>query len=207
MRKYDEEKLMSICEFVKEYQKEEGRSPSYREIGRHIGQSNPGMAARYIKELERRGLLNKENDGTIAIDTRLFSGHTRNASLVGAVACGMPIFAEENIEGTYQLPTEIFGSSEHFLLMAKGYSMIDKGIEDGDIIVVEKANTAYPGQVVIALIGDEATAKIFLPQKNKVILRAANESVDANGNRNYPDIVVKECQILGIVDKVIHSVN
>ena len=83
--------------------------------------------------------------------------------------------------------------------------MIDKGIFDGDILFVKKQESADAGQVVIALIDDDATAKIFLPRKDKIILRAANESTDKNGNRLYPDIVVKECRILGVVDNVLHK--
>lgn len=138
---------------------------------------------------------------------RLFSGRTRTASLVGTVACGMPILAEENIEGNYALPVELFGNEEHFLLHAKGYSMVDKGIYDGDIIVAKRQNTAEAGQVVVALIDDEATTKIFLPKKNHYVLRAANDSTDEEGKRCYPDIVTDHCEILGVVDNVIHRVR
>ena len=119
----------------------------------------------------------------------------------------MPILAEEYIEGSYALPVELFGREEHFLLHAKGYSMIDKGIYDGDIIVAKRQNTAEAGQVVVALIDDEATTKIFLPKKGHCILRAANDSTDEEGKRCYPDIVTDHCEILGVVDNVIHRVR
>lgn len=207
MKLYDEDTLSKIYRFIKQYQKENGKSPTYRQIGHSIGISSSGMVGRYIRQLEMRGLIGKDKSGAVAIDPRLFSGRTRTASLVGTVACGMPIFAEENIEGNFELPVEIFGNEEHFLLHAKGYSMIGKGIYDGDIIVAKRQNTAESGQVVVALIDDEATTKIFIPKKNRFVLKAANDSTDENGNRCYPDIVTDHCEILGVVDNVIHRVK
>ena len=207
MKLYDETTLVKMQTFIKQYQKENGKSPTYRQIGHSVGISSPGMVGRYIRQLEMRGLINKEEDGSVAIDPRLFSGRTRTASLVGTVACGMPILAEENIEGNYALPVELFGNEELFLLHAKGYSMVDKGIYDGDIIVAKRQNTAEAGQVVVALIDDEATTKIFLPKKDHYVLRAANDSTDEEGKRCYPDIVTDHCEILGVVDNVIHRVR
>ena len=206
MKLYDENILKEMYEYIKQYQVENGKSPTYRQIGRSVGITSPGKIGRYILQLEMRGLIGKERDGSVAIDPRLFSGRTRT-SLVGTVACGMPILAEENIEGNFELPVEIFGNEEHFLLHAKGYSMIEKGIYDGDIIVAKRQSTAEAGQVVVALIDDEATTKIFLPQKGKYVLQAANDSLDENGNRCYPDIITDHCEILGVVDNVIHRVR
>ena len=207
MQLYDESVLSAIHEYIKQYQMRNGKSPSYREIGKNVGVYNPGKVARYIHQLEIRGLIGKDRDGSVAIDPKLFSGRTQTASLVGTVACGMPIFAEENIEGNFELPVEIFGNEEHFLLHAKGYSMVEKGIYDGDIIVAKRQNTADAGQVVVALIDDDATTKIFLPQKDHYILRAANNTVNDQGERCYPDIITDHCEILGVVDNVIHRVR
>ena len=207
MKPYDENILNEMYAYIKQYQKENGKSPTYRQIGRSIGVASPGMVGRYIRQLEIRGLIGKDQNGAVAIDPRLFSGRTKTAALIGTVACGRPMFAEENIEGNYELPVEIFGNEEHFLLHAKGYSMVDKGIYDGDIIVAKHQNTAEVGQVVVALIDDEATAKIFLPQRDKCILRAANNSTDEQGNKCYPDIVTDHCEILGVVDNVIHRIK
>ena len=106
MKLYDEITLAKMQAFIKQYQKENGKSPTYRQIGHSVGISSPGMVGRYIRQLEMRGLIGKEKDGSVAIDPRLFSGRTRTASLVGTVACGMPILAEENIEGNYALPRQ-----------------------------------------------------------------------------------------------------
>ena len=205
MKPYNEQLLTEMNSYIKEYQLNKGVSPSYRMIASRF-KIDVHCVARYLKQLEMRGMLRKEDDGVIAIDTRLFKGKTKSTSLVGAVACGKPMFAEENIEGTFQLPVEIFGSSENFILRAKGYSMIEKGIYDGDLIIARKQNCAEKGETVIALIEDEATAKIYIPQKDKIILRAANSSVDEDGKKAYPDIITKNCIILGVVHKVIHNV-
>ena len=205
MKPYNETLLNEINSFIKEYQLDKGVSPSYRVIANKF-RVDLHVVSRYIKQLEMRGLLRKNDDGVIAIDTKLFKGNTKPTSLVGAVACGTPMFAEENVEGTFQLPVEIFGNSENFILRAKGYSMIGKGIYDGDLIIARKQNCAEKGETVIALIDDEATAKIYIPQKDKIILRAANDSVDENGKKTYPDIITKNCVILGVVHKVIHNI-
>lgn len=205
MKPFNEPLINEMSAFIKEYQLNKGVSPSYSVISTHFRISK-SVVARYLKQLEMRGMLRKNDDGVIAIDTKLFKGNTKPTSLVGAVACGTPMFAEENIEGTFQLPVEIFGNSENFILRAKGYSMIGKGIYDGDLIIARKQNCAEKGETVIALIDDEATAKIYMPQKDKIILRAANDSVDENGKKTYPDIITKNCVILGVVHKVIHNI-
>lgn len=205
MKLYDEDKLDRAFEFITRYQADQGKSPTYRQIMHHCKFSNIGTVYRYIKVLKDRGMIEKDERGSVAIDDNLLKGETVTIPLVGAVACGAPITAIENIEGNFSLPTDFFGKGERFMLRAQGSSMIDKGIFDGDILFVKKQESADAGQVVIALIDDDATAKIFLPRKDKIILRAANESTDKNGNRLYPDIVVKECRILGVVDNVLHK--
>lgn len=205
MKLYDEDKLDKVFDFITRYQADEGKSPTYRQIMHHCKFSNIGTVYRYIKVLKDRGMIEKDERGSVAIDDNLLKGETVTIPLVGAVACGAPLTAIENIEGNFSLPTDFFGKGERFMLRAQGSSMIDKGIFDGDILFVKKQESADAGQVVIALIDDDATAKIFLPWKDKIILRAANESTDKNGNRLYPDIVVKECRILGVVDNVLHK--
>lgn len=208
MRNYDGAMLSATELFVKNYQKENGRSPSLRTIGkaypRFYGNS-VAKVQRYVQELCRRGLLEYGEGNGIKTAERLFSGKTRPTSLVGSCPCGKPMLAVENVEGTYALPTEIFGSDYHFMLRAVGYSMIDAGIEDGDLMVVREQNYADAGQIIIALINDEATAKVYLPLKNKVVLRVCNGATDEYGERVYADIVTKQCEILGVVDKVIHT--
>ena len=204
MKLYDEDKLDKVYDFITRFQADEGKSPTYRQIMHHCKFSNIGTVYRYIKVLKDRGMIEKDERGSVAIDDNLLKGETVTIPLVGAVACGAPITAIENIEGNFSLPTDFFGKGERFMLRAQGSSMIDKGIFDGDILFVKKQEGADAGQVVIALIDEDVTAKIFLPRKDKIILRSANDSTDKNGNRIYPDIIVKECRILGVVDNVLH---
>ena len=206
MKLYDEDKLDKVFDFITRFQADEGKSPTYRQIMHHCKFSNIGTVYRYIKVLKDRGMIEKDERGSVAIDDNLLKGETVTIPLVGAVACGAPITAIENIEGNFSLPTDFFGKGERFMLRAQGSSMIDKGIFDGDILFVKKQEGADAGQVVIALIDEDVTAKIFLPRKDKIILRSANDSTDKNGNRIYPDIIVKECRILGVVDNVLHKI-
>ncbi len=119
MKLYDETTLAKMQAFIKQYQKENGKSPTYRQIGHSVGISSPGRIGRYIRQLEMRGLIGKEKDDSVAIDPRLFSGRTRTVSLFGTVACGMPILAEENIEGMPYL-SNCSAMKSIFCFMPKG---------------------------------------------------------------------------------------
>lgn len=208
MKTYDEAMLTATEEFVKNYQHENGKSPSLRDIGKAYQKfygNSIAKVQRYVQELSRKGLLEYSGGNGIQTESKLLSGKTRPMSLVGSCPCGMPMLAIENVEGTYSLPVEIFGTAPHFMLRAVGHSMINAGIEDGDYMIVREQNYADAGEIIIALIDDSATAKVFIPKKNKVILRACNDSTDKDGSRVYADIIVKSCEILGVVDKVIHT--
>ena len=199
MRVFDEKLLSKTLDYITLFQKENGRSPSYRNIMNKFkaDYNNLTKVQRYLKALRNRGLIQKDEDnGKIAIDSKFLVSKTRAVPLVGNVACGAPITAIENIEANYELPEELVGKGESFLLKADGESMIEEGIYDGDILIVKRQSCADPGQIVIALIDDEATAKIYLPQKDHIILRPAN--------KNMEDIIVKECNILGVVKSNIH---
>lgn len=205
-RGFDEDMLNEIEDFITDYQKEYKKAPSTREVCRRFPnffKNSYSKCQRYLHELEVQDRIPYTKGQGIDLMPVLLSGDTTKVSLVGRCPCGSPITAIENIEGTYDLPTELFGTEQHFMLRAVGSSMIECGIHSGDIMVVRQQNFAMPGQIVIALIGDEATAKIFLPQNDRVILRAANKAI-RNGKPVYPDIVTKECMILGVVDNVIH---
>ena len=191
MKLYDETTLAKMQTFIKQYQKENGKSPTYRQIGHSVGISSPGMVGRYIRQLEMRGLIGKEKDGSVAIDPRLFSGRTRTASLVGTVACGMPILAEENIEASYALPQSLFGDGELYLLHTHGESMVDIGIRPNDLIVIRRQNYADDGQIVVALIDGEATLKRLFHRDGKIVLHPENKAMK--------DIVVEDCEVQGVL--------
>lgn len=197
MKIINESKLNQVLDFIKDFQIREGRSPSFRQIAKAVSFPSLETAQRYVKILHDRNLIERDNIGKIVIPTKLEAGKTITASLVGQVACGTPILAEENIEKTVQLPTAIFGNRRSMLLRAKGDSMIGVGINDGDIIVAEICNQADNGQIVVALIDDLATVKTFYKKKDHIILHPENPK--------YKDIITKDVVIQGIVRHVIHT--
>lgn len=197
MKIINESKLNQVLDFIKDFQIREGRSPSFRQIAKAVSFPSLETAQRYVKILHDRNLIERDNIGKIVIPTKLEAGKTITASLVGQVACGTPILAEENIEKTVQLPTAIFGNRRSMLLRAKGDSMIGVGINDGDIIVAEICNQADNGQIVVALIDDSATVKTFYKKKDHIILHPENPK--------YKDIITKDVVIQGIVRHVIHT--
>lgn len=208
MKPYDERMLKAVEEFVVNYQKKSGKSPALRVIGKaYPGFFGNSIAKiqRYVQELNKRGLIQYGAGVGIKTSPKLLSGKTRTVPLVGNCPCGNPMTAIENIEGSYALPVEIFGSAPHFILRAVGHSMIEAGIDDGDYMIVRQQNYAEKNEIVIALIDDSTTAKVFIPKKNSIVLRACNSLLDDNGKRVYKDIVVENCEILGVVDKVIHT--
>lgn len=197
MKIINESKLNQVLDFIKDFQIREGRSPSFRQIAKAVSFPSLETAQRYVKILHDRNLIERDNIGKIVIPTNLEAGKTITASLVGQVACGTPILAEENIEKTVQLPTAIFGNRRSMLLRAKGDSMIGVGINDGDIIVAEICNQADNGQIVVALIDDSATIKTFNKKKDHIILHPENPK--------YKDIITKDVVIQGVVRHVIHT--
>lgn len=197
MKTTNEELVDKVLSFVKETQKIEGKSPSFRQICRKMGFASIATAQYYVKILKQRGLITQNDEGKIEIPFNLHRGQTQTAPIVGSVACGEPIFAEENIEETVQLPTSIFGNQKCMLLRAKGDSMIGVGINDGDLIVAEICNHADEGQIVVALIDDSATVKTLKRKNGKVILHPENPKL--------ADIEPENLIIQGVVKHIIHS--
>ena len=210
MKRIDEVKLNEVYQYICDCHSSERRSPTFREIATACDINSTAWVSSLVGVLEERGLIELETHGnkrTISVPNNLAVGESINASIVGTCPCGEPVLAVENITATVALPVEIFGSEEHFILKAKGNSMIKRGIFDGDLMVVRVQNTANIGEVVIARVNNEdATAKVLARKRGKYYLEAANDSEDENGKRLYPDIhPVGDWEILGVVDNVIHS--
>lgn len=197
MKVIDERKVNDVLEFIKGYQKSNGKSPSFRQICHALNYSSIGTAQRYVNVLKTRGLLTQDEDGKIETPFSIGKGKTIIAPLVGTIACGTPILAEENIEENFLLPTSIFGTQETMLLHAKGDSMIGAGINNGDLLVVKICEDADDGDIVVALINDSATVKRLFKHKDYATLHPENPK--------YKDINTKELKIQGIVKHVIHS--
>ena len=212
MRKINEQRINEVYEYITQVQYTESRTPSIREISKACNISGSAGALRAVRCLEERGMISRtysQDKKVISIPNNLELGKTAPVSIIGTCACGEPITAVENVVATVALPVEIFGSEKHFILYAKGNSMIKKGIFDGDLMVVRVQNTANAGDVVIARVNDdEATAKILAIKNGKYYLKPANDEVDEMGKKIYEDIYPEgEWSILGVVDNVIHNPN
>ena len=178
-----------------------GASPSVREIADEVG-VNYSTVSRYLKQMKEEGLI--EYDGHRKITTReskLSRGETTKVAVLGEVACGLPRFAEENVEEYVRLPVSLFGSGEFYILRAKGDSMVNAGIEDGDLVLIRQQGYAEPGQIVVALMEDEATLKRYYPDPEKKRVRLHPE------NDEMRDIFVETCLIQGVAIKVIKNVG
>lgn len=196
MRRRNVELMNRIIEFAEQYYLENSSSPSVRVIADKFG-IGVSTAYRYLLEMDERGLITYDgkrisNDRIEKLNSN--SGVIR-AAVVGSIACGIPNLAEENVEEYVSLPRSMFGDGEFFILRANGESMIDAGIETGDLVVIRKQACAEDGQIVVALVEDEATLKRLYRDKGKVILHPENRAMD--------DIIVDDCIIQGVAVKVI----
>lgn len=192
MKYCDENLVIHLSEYIFEKQKEEGKAPTYREVMKKFPRQFTSLSKvkRYLDILESKGEITRNLNGEIETDD-MFKIKAKNIPLVGVAACGQPILAVEDIEDTYALPANLFGNGDLVMVRAKGMSMIDAGIDDGDLVVIRKQQTAEYGQNVVAMIEGETTIKEYRPERDKVVLHPRN--------KNMEDIVVKECDIFGVV--------
>ena len=143
-------------------------------------------------------------NGTDGVTTELIQRIRTAAATVavlGEVACGIPKYAEENIETYLELPRQLVGEGTFYILRASGDSMTEAGIDDGDLVVIRKQSAAEPGDIVVALVGDEATLKTYYPDRQKRCIRLHPE------NGKYEDIVTETAIIQGVAVKVIKDLK
>ena len=205
MRTKNQEIMLEIIEFIDNTYKKENKAPSVQEIADKIGLSK-SMTSRYITSMVQDGMLEK-GTGHYSIITpyikKVMPGNER-LPIIGAIACGTPILAEQNIESYLTISGSFLGAGEHFVLIAKGDSMINVGIDDGDYVIIRKQSTANEGQIVVALIdNEEATLKRFYIDKRKKKIRLHPE------NDNLKDMFYNyDCvNIQGIAIKVIKNID
>ena len=193
MRTLNQERLTSIEQYIMEYQKENGQSPSYRQIMNAMNMSSLNLVQRYVKALENEGRISRTKLGNIDVLPQLKPGGSTMAYLVGDIACGSPTEAIANIEECYALPKALFGDGELFILRTYGDSMIDVGIKENDFIVVRQQNTANDGDIVAALVNGESTLKRIYHKGSKIVLHPENKTMK--------DIVVnaEDCIIQGVL--------
>lgn len=196
MRSKDPEIMKRIVDFVEAHHLDYNSSPSLRVIADGVGIGSTTVY-RYLMEMNERGMIcydgktirnekiNKSQRGTI------------RAAVIGRIACGIPNLAEQHVEGYVNLPESLFGQGNFYILRASGCSMTEAGIDDGDLVVIREQNTAEDGQIVVALVDDEATLKRFFHEGDKIRLHPENPRMK--------DIFVTDCRIQGVAVKVIHD--
>ena len=173
-----------IFDFIKRYSARHGYPPTVRDIGKAVGLASSSTVHAHLANLERIGLLRRDPSKPRAIELldRAEAG-VRNLvqppglPLVGQVAAGQPILAEENIEDYVQTPPVAGGEEGDYLLRVRGESMKDAGILEGDLVVVRPQETAQDGEIVVALVGEEATVKRFFQEPDHVRLQPENDSM------------------------------
>ena len=174
-----EENQKKIFDFIKQEIEDKGYPPSVREICAAVGLKSTSTVHAHLNHLEKRGLIRRDATKPRAleiIDGSFARG--RSVPLVGRVTAGLPILAIENIEDYITLPQSMLGRDELFCLRVQGESMIDIGILDGDIIVVREQNNAVNGEVVVAMIEDEATVKRIFYEPERVRLQPENQYME-----------------------------
>ena len=191
MRVLNQETLERVAQYNIDYQKKHGKSPSFREIMHALDLGSLATVQRYVRALQKSDRLEVTNMGNIQLLPQLAEGSRTVIPLIGEIACGEPIFAVENIEESYAFPKSLFGDGELFMLRAKGNSMVDIGINKGDLVVLRKQNTADDGEVVAALIDGEATLKRIFHRDGKVVLHPEN--------KRMKDIILDSCEVQGVL--------
>lgn len=190
------EKAEKIYSYLVDVLGQNEACPTVREICTNLQIKSTSTVHNYLKELEEKGYITKEKNLNRTIKLTVDRPKTAQVPLVGTVAAGLPILAIENVEGFLCVETS-YNSKELFALVVKGDSMVDAGILSGDIIVARKTPMAYNGEIVVALIEDEATVKVFYKEKDHIRLQPCND--------DYEPILTTNVSILGKVIKVVRN--
>lgn len=198
MRSKNKELMTKMLNFIdSEYQKN-GLAQTLREIASEFNITS-ACVSHYLTEMKEKGLI-QSNGKSRGIKTSKIQSMINEVSylpVVGSIACGTPLLAEENIEKYLPIPTEFLGNGKYFILRANGDSMIKANIEDGDYVIIKQQETAEVGQIIVALINDEATLKRYYldDKRQKVRLHPENDEMQ--------DMYFKNVIIQGIAVKVI----
>ena len=200
----------AILRFIEKQIKLKGYPPSVREIGKAVDLKSTATVHGYLNQLETKGYIKKEQQkgrtlkllkgGLVEGQTSIEPDEGKNlytqkelvdVPVVGKITAGAPILAVENVTDTFPIPIDFVVNSDCFMLTVRGESIIESGILDGDYILVKQQNTAMNGEIVVALIEDEATVKTFYKEKDHIRLQPENSTMDP--------IIVPDCKILGKV--------
>ncbi len=193
----NEDKLISIMDYIRRFSEENGYTPSVREIAQQCGIKSTATVHSYLEKLQTKGYLNKTTNKKRSVT--LNKGAEVTIPLIGTVTAGQPIFAYENYEDYYTFPVGEFRGEELFMLRVEGSSMIEAGIFDGDKIIVRRQSTADLNDIVVALIEDSATVKRLTGIGEQIILHPENPTMSDMIYDSY------DIQILGKVIGLIRS--
>ena len=197
------ERQQRILEVISEYTAERGYPPSVREIGERVGLSSSSTVQSHLKTLERRGLITRDPTKPRALRSEVPAAkipagpETITMPIIGKVAAGVPITAQENIEGEFVLPSAFARHSDAFMLRVSGDSMIDAAILDGDLILVKPQKNANNGEIVVAMLEGEATVKRFYKEEGRVRLQPENPAM--------APIYAHDVTIVGRVEAVVRK--
>ncbi|CAB1245183.1 transcriptional repressor LexA [Clostridium sp. MT-14] len=193
MKNSSNNRQLQIYEFIKSQIREKGYPPSVREICAAVGLRSTSTVHNHLEKLEKRGFIKRDGikSRTIEIvEKSIPQKEMIDIPIIGDIAAGTPILATENIEDFFPVPMDyIKNDKKLFMLKVKGESMIDAGILDGDFSILEQTNFAENGDIVAALIENEATLKRFFREKNSIRLQPEN--------KNMSPIIVDDCKIIG----------
>ena len=189
-------KQQEILEYIKDEILHKGYPPAVREICQAVNLKSTSSVHSHLETLEKNGYIRRDPTKPRAIEIMddTFNLNRRemvNVPILGNVAAGEPLFAEENIEDYFPIPAEMVPNSEVFMLHVRGESMINVGILDGDNVLVQQQNTAKDGEMVVALVEDSATVKTFYKEDGYIRLQPEDDTMEP--------IIVPDCQILGKV--------
>lgn len=189
-------KQSQILEYIKSEILEKGYPPAVRDICQAVDLKSTSSVHAHLETLEKNGYIRRDPTKPRAIeildeDFNLSRREVTNIPIVGTVAAGQPILAQQNIENYFPFPVEMAPNSQCFALQVKGDSMINIGINDGDYVFVMETNSAKNGDLVVALVDDSATVKNFYRENDHIRLQPQNDDMDP--------IIVNDCKILGKV--------
>jgi len=198
-------KQLEVLSFIKKEIYKKGYPPSVREICNAVKLKSTSTVHGHLERLERKGYIRRDPTKPRAIEVLDNSGslvakkEMVELPIVGRVTAGLPILAEENVEDYFPVPVEFVGNSDAFMLTVKGDSMINAGIFDGDFVIVRQQSVAKNGDIVVALLNDEATVKTFYKEKDYFRLQPENPYL--------MPIITKELSILGKVIGVFRAIR
>ena len=197
-------KQSEILEYIKSQILEKGYPPAVREICKAVNLKSTSSVHSHLETLEKNGYIRRDPTKPRAIEIiddtfNLTRREVSNVPIVGTVAAGQPLLAQEHIENYFTIPTEFMPNSETFMLTVQGDSMVNVGIYNGDYVLVESCSTAYNGEIVVALVDDGATVKRFYKEDSYYRLQPENDFMEP--------IIVDDVSILGKVIGVFRFLN